>query len=240
VNQAFERRFFADQGALGALVRIGRVAQTPYRIVGVVHDAVVNEIGEAGEAYFYVPFWRRPMGELTFLVQTSGDASALAAPVRDVLARVNPGLEPARVTTMQEYIAYSASTYRATASLAALLGLIGLILTALGVYGVVAYRMSRRTREIGIRIALGAHPPDVLRLVMREGAQVAAAGIVLGLPIALGATRLLSSLLFRVSAWDAWSFAAAAVALAAALCAATAVPAWRATRLSPSIALRDR
>jgi ABC-type antimicrobial peptide transport system permease subunit len=140
---------------------------------------------------------------------------------------------------MRDYLSYSGSTFRATASLAALLGAIGLVLTALGVYGVVAYRTSRRRREIGIRMALGAPRREVLGLLMKQGAVIAATGVALGIPIALAATRLLASLLFRVSAWDAASFGAAAVLLFVAVCVATAIPAWRAVATPPSMALRD-
>ena len=140
---------------------------------------------------------------------------------------------------MREYMDYSASDYRATTALAGALGIVGLLLTVLGVYGVIAYRTGRRTREIGIRMALGARRGDVLRLIVREGAGVALAGVAIGIGVALLATREIGSMLFHVSAWDVPSFASAAAIVFALACVATAVPALRATRVAPSRALRD-
>ncbi len=140
---------------------------------------------------------------------------------------------------MRQYMDYSASDYRATTALAAALGAVGLLLTVLGVYGVIAYRTGRRAREIGIRMALGARRSDVLGLILREGATVALAGVVIGIGAALLVTREIASMLFHVSAWDAPSFMAAAATVFVLACLATAVPALRATRVAPSRALRD-
>jgi putative ABC transport system permease protein len=140
----------------------------------------------------------------------------------------------------RDYMDYSSRSYRSTAVLAAMLAGVGLVLTVLGVYGVIAYRTANRTREIAIRVALGARRGEVIRLVMREGALVAVLGLVIGIPAALGATRVLASLVFRVSVWDPGAFSAATVVLCLSVCAATAIPAWRATRIAPSSALRER
>jgi ABC-type antimicrobial peptide transport system permease subunit len=140
---------------------------------------------------------------------------------------------------MSQYIEYSAGTYRATATLATALGAIGLLLTALGVYGVMAYRTARRTREIGIRVALGAAHADVLRMVLGEGARLGLLGVAVGIPIALVATRWMAAMLFGVGPWDVASFAGAAAILLLTLLLATMVPALRATRITPSTALRD-
>jgi ABC-type antimicrobial peptide transport system permease subunit len=155
------------------------------------------------------------------------------------LKSVDPHLDPRRILTMRDYIDYAARTYRATATLAAVLAGVGLLLTILGVYGVVACRTTNRTREIGIRVALGAGRGEVIRLVMREGAVIAAFGLAIGIPAALASTRVLAALVFRVSVWDAPAFSAAAVVLFLSVSAATAIPAWRATRITPSTALRN-
>ena len=139
---------------------------------------------------------------------------------------------------MQQYVEYSGSGYRATATLAVALAFIGLLLTVLGVYGVIAYRTTRRTREIGIRMALGADPRDVLRLVLREGAGVAALGVAIGIPAAMAGTYAIASMLFHVRPWDARVFAATAVLLFACVCVAALIPAWRAARVQPSESLR--
>ena len=239
VNGAFERRYFPGESALDRRVRPGGPLAPLHRIVGVVQDAAINHIGEKPEPYFYVPFWRGPSGEITFLVQAT-DAAALAPALQSTLKDVDPALEPRRVLTLRDYIEYSARTYRSTAVLAAVLAGVGLLLTVLGVYGVIAYRTSTRAREIGIRVALGARRGEVIGLVMRDGAIAAAVGLGIGVPAALVATRVLASLVFRVSVRDPVAFAAAAGVLALSVCAATAIPAWRAARIAPSAALRER
>jgi ABC-type lipoprotein release transport system permease subunit len=208
-------------------------------VIGIAQDAVVSEIGEPPQAYMYLPFRHGSYGETTFLAGTGADAAAVAGAARHALRSVDRRLEPRRMVTISQYVEYAASLSRATAALSSILALVGLVLTAVGVYGMVAYRTNRRTKEIGIRIALGAMDAEVLRLVMRDGLGLAVAGIAAGLPLALGATRLVASMLVGVRAWDALAFggAAAVVLLVAAI--ATLVPARRASRLDPSSALRS-
>ena len=239
VNEQFERQYFPGRSAIDQRVQPGGPSAPMHRIVGIVQDAVINDIGESPEPYFYLPYWRQPFGEVTFLVQVAGDPAALAPALKATLKGVDPHLDPRRILTMRDYIDYAARTYRATAVLAAVLAGVGLLLTVLGIYGVVAYRTANRTREIGIRVALGARRGEVVRLVMREGAVLAALGLAIGVPAALASTRVLGALVFRVSVWDPPAFGAAAVVLFLSVCAATAIPAWRATRITPSTALRD-
>src|SRR5262249_32140068 len=145
---------------------------------------------------------------------------------------------PLTITTENELIRFSAQRFQLTAELVGVLGLLGLILTAVGLYGVISYGVTQRTRELGIRMALGANRGDTLLLVLREVATVGAAGIAAGLPVALAATRSFSSLLFGVSPWDVPAFLLAVVVLAIVLLAAGFLPARRATGIDPSSALR--
>jgi len=240
VSERFAQQLFPGKDALDVIVRLGGPTGPAHRIVGIVQDAVINEIGEPAEPYFYLPYWRTGYGETTYVIEAaSADVSSLSSAVRETLKRLDSRLEPRRMIAMSDYITYSASVYRATASLAAALGFVGLLLTTLGVYGVVAYRTAQRTREFGVRLALGAARGQVLRLVVREGARVAAAGLAIGIPLALIVTRLLSSLLFGTGPWNVPAFAAAAAIVFIAVCAASSVPARRATRVSPSTALRE-
>ena len=239
VSEAFAGRFLPGRDPVGQRVLIGGPAGGPHRIVGVAEDAVINEIGEAVEPYFYLPYWRRPDSEITFLMATDGDPALVAPAARAALIDVDPSLEPRRLLTMRQYIEYSSSAYRATAALAVALGLVGLVLTALGVYGVIAHRTTRRVREIGIRVALGAPRGQVLRLVLREGARLGLLGLALGVPAALGVTRFIRSLLFGISPWDVYGLAGAVAVLALTIAAATFIPAWRASRVDPAVALRD-
>jgi ABC-type antimicrobial peptide transport system permease subunit len=238
VNQEFARRFFPGGIALGATVRFGSPAEPPQRIVGIVQNAAINRIDEPIEPYFYLPYWRGRYGEATFLVEAAGDAASLGPSVRAALKAAGAEFEPRRLITMRQYLDYWASGYRATALLSSTLAGIGLLLTVMGVYGVVAYRTSRRSKEIGIRMALGATRRDVLRLVLREGLSVALAGVAIGIPAAFAGARMLGSFLYGVGAGDASAYAAAAVLLVACICAASLVPARRAARHDPSASLR--
>jgi putative ABC transport system permease protein len=239
VNSVFVNRFLSDRDPIGALVRIGGAKGAEHRVIAVAPVTVVNRIGEPPEPYFYLPYWRERHGEVTFLIETGGNPAALAPPVRAALIGLEPSLDPRRLLALEQYLDYSAGSYRAMAALASALALVGLILTAVGVYGVMAYRTARRVREFAIRIALGAVRGQVFRMVMREGARVGLVGAAIGVPAALVTTWLLQSMLFGVGPWDGRAFAGAALALFAAIAVATFVPAWRATRDTPATALRE-
>jgi predicted permease len=238
VNQRFADQFFPGADALGRVVRLQSATGVEHRIIGIAQNAVINRIGEEPEPYMYLPFWRGQYGETTFVVDAASDPAALAAAARNVLRRTDPRLEPRRTITMGQYIEYSAASYRATAVLAVALGFVGLLLTALGVYGVVAYRTTTRTKEFGIRVALGAARGQVLTLILRESLRVAGIGLALGFPAALLTTHVMRSLLFGVAPWDAPIFAGAGAVLLAAVCAATVLPAWRAAAVDPAHVLR--
>ncbi|HKW02982.1 MAG TPA: ADOP family duplicated permease [Vicinamibacterales bacterium] len=239
VNEQFATEFYAGRSPIGRVLHLGTPAGPPYRIIGVVANTVINQLNETPEPYFYVPLWRDDYGELTFLIETTGDPAGLAPAVRATVKGTDARLDPRQVVTMAQYVAYSASSYQATAALSGALGLVGLLLTGLGVYGVVASRAVRRTREIGIRVALGAARGQVLRLVLAEGARVGLTGVAIGVPAALAVNRVVRTLLLGVDPWDGPALAMAVAALLAALAAATFVPAWRAMHTNPSTALRD-
>jgi putative ABC transport system permease protein len=235
VNAAFVERYLGGRDPLGTLID---VSGAPHRVIGVAQDGVVNEIGEPPQPYMYLPFWRGHYGEATFLLATAGEPGAIARAARALLRRVHPDLEPRRTISMAEYLDYATAMHRTTAALASLFGAVGLLLTAIGVYGVVAYSTTRRAKEIGIRMALGAARGQVVRLVLRDGLVLGLAGTVLGIPLALIATNLASSFLVGIDAWDAEAFASAALVLLAGVTLATWIPARRAAHAEPSTALR--
>jgi predicted permease len=239
VSARFAQQFFRDGAAIGRIVRLGGPSGTDHVVVGVVDDAVVNAIGEQPESYFYVPFWRGQYGELTLIIGAPQDAAALATPVRDALRQIDSRLEPRTLVTMADLISYSQSAYRSTAFLAAAIAFVGLLLTVIGVYGVVSLNASSRTREMGVRLALGAARGQVLGLVLRNGMLPALAGAAIGLAAALMATTLLSSLLFDVSPWDVPAFAAAIAIVLGCVAVAIFIPAERVSRVPPSTALRE-
>jgi predicted permease len=239
VNERFASEYLPGRDPVGAIVRLGGTDGVAHRIAGVVRNTVINRVGEEPEPYFYLPYARGAYPELTFFVDGAATATGLAGMTRDVLAKLDRRLQPRLQITMAQYVDYSTSTYQATATLAALLSLLGLLLTALGVYGVMAYRTTKRTREIGIRVALGAPRSLVVAMILREGARVALIGVAIGIPLALVGTRLLSTMLFGVGPWDVATFAAVTIVIALTVGAATLIPALRATRVDPSAALRQ-
>jgi predicted permease len=239
VNEAFVDRFFPGVDPVGRFIRPGGPDAPDHRVLGVTTNAAISRIGEPAEPYFYVPYWRERTGEATLLIRPAAGAGSIGPEVRAALRELDPRLDPRLLVTMGQYIEFSSSPFRTTAALATTLSAIGLLLMTLGIYGVMTYQTARRTREIGIRVAVGAARGQVLRLVLGEGWRLVAAGLVAGVPLALGAGWAMTSLLFGVGPWSAPALVLAAALLAAAVSAATFVPAWRATRVNPMTALRE-
>ena len=163
---------------------------------------------------------------------------ALARPIRDTLMNIDPKLDPASITSVAELIRYSASDYQMTAELVSVLGAVGLILAIAGLYGFISYRVSQRTREIGIRMALGSTQQGAIGTVLLESAKIGAAGMLLGLPLSILATHLASSMLFGIRPWDTLSWTLATALLLVCLWLASYIPARRAARIEPMEALR--
>ena len=239
INESMAQRFWPGQDAVGKTIRIGGPSGKVHTIIGVVKNAPINVIGEPPEPYLYLAYWPNFEEEATFLVETQTDAAALAPVARRVLKSLDSRLDPLTIVTENDLIRYSAQTYQVTAELVGALGLLGLILTAVGLYGVVSYGVSQRTRELGIRMALGADRAATLGLVLREVATLGLIGLGIGLPLALIATRLMSSALFGMGPWDVPAFVGSAVVLVAVLLLAAFVPARRATAIEPVSALRS-
>jgi ABC-type antimicrobial peptide transport system permease subunit len=238
INETMARRFWPGEDPLGKTIRVGSKTPRLHTVAGVVKNAPINHFDETPGPYLYLSYWANFEEEATFLIETRNDAAPLAESARHVLKSVASRLDPMTITTENELIRYSAQNYQVTAELVGTLGLLGLILTAIGLYGVVSYGVSQRTRELGIRMALGAGKNETLGLVLREVALLGLIGMAAGLPLALFATRLFSSLLFGVAAWDPPTFAGAALLLAVVLALAGFVPARRATNIEPVSALR--
>jgi predicted permease len=238
INERMAQRFWPEEDPIGKTIQTGGAQGKRLTVVGVARNAPINSVGEPPEPYIYLPFWANFEPEITFFIETDGDPMGFAKAARQALKAVSARLDPLTITTENELIRFSAQTYQVTAELVGALGLLGLILTAVGLYGVVSYGVSQRTRELGIRMALGADRADTLGLVLREVAMLGLAGLVIGLPLALAATRLFSGLLFGVGPWDVPTFAGAGIVLAAALLAAGFAPARRATGIEPLSALR--
>jgi putative ABC transport system permease protein len=244
VNEEFVRRHMPDRDPVGALVNVAAMATNgPFsmvrEIVGVIRQVRVNPGEEEPAVEIYVPVTQNAWYSASIAVQTSSAPAAFAAPVRAAIARVDKDQPINRVRTMEEVAADATARPRFRAQLVGAFAALALILSAVGLFGVVAFSVNQRTREFGIRVALGARSSDVLRLVLREAATMTALGVAAGLAVAVPLSRSLASLLFGVRPLDPATFLGAAGVLALTALAACAAPALRATRVDPVVALRQ-
>ena len=243
VSQAFVDKYLHGVNPLGqkAAIYMKSLVENelqPSEIIGVVGD--VHQIGLdiAPEPTVYWPHPELVMSAMTVLVRTSNDPFAMVSAARAELQKMDPQLPMAAVATMDQLLADSLSRSRFTMLLLGIFSALALVLAAVGIYGLVAYSVTQRTQELGIRIALGAQRGDVLRLVLSQGTRLTLLGVAVGVLAALAFSRLLSTLLFGVSATDPLTFAGVAALLAVVALAACFIPARRATRVDPIVALR--
>jgi len=243
ISHAMAQKYWSGQDPVGQLVELvgfntGPASKVEARIIGVTEDAPINQIGEIPEPYIYMPFHLSQMGEITFALATRQNAMRLGQPVRQVLIRTNPLLDPMMVTSLPELIRFSAGNYQMMAELVTALGFVGLALTVVGLYGFLAFQVNQRLREIGIRMALGASRETTALLILRDTGRMAGIGLVLGAALALDATRLESSMLFGVRPLDPVSMVVALLVLGMAIALAAWLPARRAASVDPMQALR--
>ncbi len=242
INRNMAQRYWPDGNPLGKRVSF-RAPEGPwYEIVGVVGNVQHEGLDAEVVQEIYLPYEQAPFGPgqgTTVVIRGSGnEVSALAATLRKEVAAVDPDLPAFALRPMDEWLALSLSARRFQMLLLVLFAAVSLVLAAVGIYGVMAYSVSHRTPEFGIRMALGAQRTDVLRLVLRQGAGIAGIGLLGGLAASLALTRLMQSLLFRVEPTDPFTIVAVVGLLGAAILLATYVPARRATRTDPLVALR--
>ncbi len=238
VNRAFAERIFPGGDPIGQRVRLGRNSDIVREIVGVVANTKHYALGENDLPQVYEPFAQMPRRYSSFLLRTSVEPGSLAAAVRREVRAMDPEQPVVGIVTIEELLAESVAQPRFRTLLLGLFGGLALLLAAVGVYGVMAYSVARRTQEIGIRMALGAGRREVVRLVLRRGLRLAVLGIAVGLAGALAATRVLATLLFGITPTDAPTFAATALLLLAVAVLACLMPALRAARVDPLVALR--
>jgi len=238
VNQAMEQHFWPGQSAIGKRFHF---VNDPllHQVVGVVRNSTVLVIGEQPQPVIYLPLEQRFSSLVTLHVRTGGNPSAILPAVLARAQGLDNNLVLANPLTIQENLAQGLWAPRMGAALFGIFGLLGMLLASIGIYGVMAYLVAQRTNEIGIRMALGARPGDVLRLVVGHGMRLVAFGIVVGVLSALTLTRLMRTLLFDVSPADPLTFIAVSLALAAVAFLAGFLPALRAARIDPVLALRE-
>jgi predicted permease len=239
VNETFARRFFPNEEAVGKTFYVGPTDKSYwYEIVGVVGDMRRQGLDRPALPEYFGPWIPSPNGRADLVVRTEGDPLALARDVRDRVKRAMPGSTIVSVSTADVQLGDFTSLRRLQTSLLTLFALLALMLAAIGIFGLVHFAVTERTREIGVRVALGATPVDVAALVLRQGLRAPMVGIVVGLAASVVLTRVLSSFLFDVSATDPTTFAVVVLVLTCVAGAACGVAGRRALRVDPVNALR--
>jgi putative ABC transport system permease protein len=237
ISRSLAARLWPGTTAVGQKVRIGSRSGPEITVVGVVDDARFAALGNTN-LRAYMPLRQQYRDWQTLVVHTRGSSMAMLPDIREVIAATDPALPVFGVTTLEQAVESGFSSSRAGAMTAAVLATIALLVAAIGLYAVIASSVHERTREIGIRIALGSTPEGVMRYMMGIGLRLGAWGVVLGLGGALALARVMAQLLFGVTAFDAVTFVAVPLALFAVVLVATYLPAHRAVKLEPMTALR--
>jgi len=235
VNETFAKRYWPDGGALGRSVRLG---DQRIIVVGIARDAKYASLTESTPPLVYFPVAQQWRSHQSLMIRTVSDPRTLAPAVQEVMRSIDPGLPRPTMITLPDAMSLGFLPQRVAALVTGVLGVVGLLLATVGLYGIIAYSVSRRTKEIGIRLALGARSVDVLRMIVREGMRLTAVGVAIGLALAVAVTRVIAGFLFGVSPLDALTFAGMAGIFVAVALLATWLPARRAAAANPMLALR--
>jgi len=231
------RRYWPDGPAIGERIRVAGAGAGEFEVIGVVADGKINRLTEPPQPYLFFCFAQVPSSEATLIVQAGADPRRAAPAVREVVRGLNPRV-PLQMMTLTEHMKYASYEDRLVATVVTSLSVLGVSLTLIGLYGVVSFVVASRTREIGVRMALGARPADVLREVMRRAVVLTLIGTGIGVGLALAASQVLVSSLYGISAADPSVFAATAAGLLLVSLLSSWLPARRAMRVNPIDALR--
>jgi putative ABC transport system permease protein len=234
------RRYFANENPLGRHLVFGLPFNgiVSREIVGVAGDVRDAALHEAPKPMMYVPFVQAPLWGGELVVKSALNPASIAAAIREQVHDIDPNLPVTDFGSLSNAVQSSVAEPRFRTLLLGLFGLIAVVLSAAGIFGVISYSVSRRTHELGIRMALGATPAAILKMVLREGGRLAATGLAVGLIATLILTRFLQTMLFEIKPADPLTFAAVAFLLAVVALAACYIPARRAMRVDPMVALR--
>jgi putative ABC transport system permease protein len=241
VNQTMAERFWPDRDPLGQHIDFGSDdGSTPpaYRVIGIVGDVRHGDLGEASGPEMYFSNLQGAAGTMYLVLRTSGDPNSLTGPVRDTVARLAPEVPLYAIQSMDEIIEHSLANERFQIVLMASFAGLALVLAAIGIFGLVSYSVNQARRDIGIRMAIGARPLDILHLVLFQGFRLGLFGVVIGLPLAFFGTRALKQLLFEVEADDPGVFVGIAIMVLLVSLFSASWPAWRASKVSPLVTLQ--
>jgi putative ABC transport system permease protein len=240
VDETFARTYWPDEDPIGRKIRLGGLqSQQPWmEVVGVVAHVKNYGVDQESRVETYLPYPQSPVNAFTLVVRTKVEPTSLTSALRDAVRRADPDIPIFSVRTMEQIVSDNVASRRLAVVLLGVFAGLAMLLAAVGLYGVMSYNVAQRTHEIGIRMALGAQPGDVLRLVVRQGMMMALLGVAIGLAGSLALTRVVKTLLFQVSATDPATFAGISSLLVVVTVLATYIPARRATRVDPVIALR--
>jgi predicted permease len=240
VNEAFVKRYFPNEDPIGKRFAFGNGGADAQwiAIVGVVRDTKRQGVDQPIRIESWMPLAQMPARSMDVVMRTTGDPLALGNATREAVWSLDRDLPIPRIQTMEQNLSARVAQRRLNMLLLGLFASVALVLAAVGIYGVVSYAVTQRTNEIGVRVALGAQASNVLRLVIGGGMKLALAGVVIGLVLTFALTRLMATLLFGVSATDPVTFAAIAALLVGVALVACLIPARRATKVDPMVALR--
>ncbi|MGH9767390.1 MAG: ABC transporter permease [Blastocatellia bacterium] len=240
VNETFVKRYYPNDDPIGKRFTFGDAGPNAQwiTIVGVVRDTKRQGIDQPIRIESWMPLAQRPAGSMDVALRTTGDPLALSSSVREAIWSLDRDLPIPRIQTMEQNLSVRVAQRRLNMLLLGLFALVALIMAAVGIFGVMSYAVTQRTNEIGIRMALGAQTGDVIGLVLKQGMMLVLAGVAIGLIATFALTRLMASLLFGVSATDPITFAAIAALLIVVALLACWIPAWRAAKVDPMVALR--
>ena len=246
INEAAPRRYFRDEDPIGKTISgvgaeygpLGRVANNRVEIVWIVGDVKYSSLAEAASPSIYFPLDQAPLRRMTMTLRTRGDPLNLVQDVRTKVSALDTNLALGQTSPLNRIVAVSVARQRFSMLLLTTFGVVALLLASIGVYGVISYGVAQRTGEMGIRLALGAQPEDVRSLLMRHGMLVAILGVGGGLAGSWALSQVMASHLYELSSTDPWTFGVAALLLSATALVATYIPALRASRVDPIVALR--
>jgi predicted permease len=240
VSESVVKKYFAHVNPIGRTFQAGWNHPQTFEIIGVCGDAKYYRVRKEVEPTVYTPYWQESEGvhQATFAVSSGLEAAALLPSLRDTVRRIDPNLLLLDVRTQDEQIAANLRQERIFASLTSGFGVLALVLACVGIYGIMAYSVTQRTSEIGIRMALGARPQSVRRMVLREASWMVVIGVLLGLGAALALARTIAAMLYGLKPWDPATFLLSSVLLILAALGASWIPARRAAGVEPMLALR--